>query len=429
MKIACIGTGFVGVVTSAVFASFGHEVVGLDIDQEKIAALSQGEVPFFEPGLKELLDETLASKQLSFTTSYQKAVEDAEIIMIMVGTPSAPDGQADLKYVFKSSEMLAPYLQAGAIVVLKSTVPPGSNQKLKEIIAGKSSVEFTVASVPEFLKEGSAVKDTLHPARVLIGAEDKTTIEKLTQLHQPLTDNILVMKPESAQMAKYASNTYLATRITFINQIADLCQKNGADVQEVIEGMGQDPRIGEHYWYPGFGYGGSCFPKDVSELAAYSRAVGEANNLMNKVHELNQERIPRLMDEFSQKIGGWSGKSVAVLGLAFKPNTDDTRRAPSRQIIPYLVEAGAKVKGYDPRATLPDIAAKTDQYQQLPTIEAATNGADVIMVIVEWPQITSFDYSQVKASEKTQTFIDGRNQFSPEKIKKWGYQYLGIGRA
>ncbi len=429
MKIACIGTGFVGVVTSAVFASFGHEVIGLDIDQDKIDALSAGEVPFFEPGLKELLDETLESQRLSFTTSYQEAIESAEVIMVMVGTPSAADGQADLKYVIKSSEMLAPNLDDGAIVVIKSTVPPGTNLKIREVISSKTEVNFTVASVPEFLKEGSAVKDTLHPARVLIGANDKATIEKLTLLHQPLTDNILVMKPESAQMAKYASNTYLATRITFINQIADLCQKNGADIEEVISGMGQDPRIGQHYWYPGFGYGGSCFPKDVSELAAYSRAVGEANNLMNKVHELNQERVPRLLAQFGNKIGGWGGKKVAVLGLSFKPNTDDTRQAPSLQIIPQLIEAGAEVRSYDPRASLPKLEEKTDQYQQLTSIEAATKKADIIMAVVEWPQITSFDYSQIKDPDLDQVFIDGRNQFSAEQIEKWGFKYLGIGRT
>lgn len=429
MKIACIGTGFVGVVTSAAFASFGHQVVGLDIDQEKIDHLSQGEVPFFEPGLKELLEEALAAENLSFSTSYQEAITEAEVIFIMVGTPSAADGQADLKYVFKSGESLAPYLSENAIVILKSTVPPGTNQELKKIIQDKTEANFTIASVPEFLKEGSAVKDTLHPSRVLIGANDETTIKKLKKLHQPLTDNILTMKSESAQMAKYSSNTYLATRITFINQIANLCEKNGADIEEVIAGMGQDPRIGEHYWYPGFGYGGSCFPKDVSELAAYSRAVGEASNLMNKVHQLNLERIPQLMTKYGNQVSGWQDKTVAVLGLAFKPNTDDTREAPSRSIIPYLVEHGAVVKGYDPKASLAQLENELTNFSQSETIEAATQDTDIIMAVIEWPQIVSFDYSSTRNENKKQTFIDGRNQFDPEQIKNWGYQYLGIGRT
>lgn len=426
MKIACIGTGFVGVVTSAVLASFGHEVIGLDIDQAKINSLSQGQVPFFEPGLKELLEENLANNNLSFTTSYQNAITEAEVIFIIVGTPSADDGQADLKYVFAAAKSLAEDLSPGAIVVLKSTVPPGTNQKLKEVISQKTDITFSTASVPEFLREGSAVKDALHPSRILIGTNDEKAAKKLKQLHQPLTDNILLMKPESAQMAKYAANTYLATRITFINQIANLCEKNGADIEEVTAGMGQDPRIGEHYWYPGFGYGGSCFPKDVSELAAYSRAVGEATNLMNKVHQLNQGRIPRLMKNYGQAVGGWQDQKVAVLGLSFKPNTDDTRRAPSQKIIPYLVERGAEVKAYDPRAKL---KLELENYQQVKTIENAAHEADVIMAIVEWPQITSFDFSQLKAKNKDQFFIDGRNQFQPTQIKDWGFKYLGIGRT
>lgn len=425
MKIACIGTGFVGVVTSVVFASFGHEVAGLDIDQKKIDSLSRGEVPFFEPGLKKLLKNTLAKGHLLFTTSYQKAITDAEIIFIMVGTPSAPDGQADLKYVFSTAKSLAPYLKNGAIVVIKSTVPPGTNKKIEQIIKGKTDINFTTASVPEFLREGTAVEDTLHPARTIIGATDKKTTDKLSQLHRPLTSNIIIMKPESAQMTKYASNTYLATRITFINQIADLCEKNGADVQEVVTGMGQDPRIGEHYWYPGFGYGGSCFPKDVSELAAYSRAVGESNNLMNKVHELNQTRISYLMSKFGQKVGGWQGKQVAILGLSFKPNTDDTREAPGLSVVSYLLEQKTKVMGYDPRAVWPQ---KNAGFSQQRNIEAAVIDADVIIVLVEWPEIISFDFSKTKTI-KPQFFIDGRSQFDPATIKSWGYTYLGIGRG
>lgn len=425
MKIACIGTGFVGVVTSAVFASFGHEVIGLDIDQKKVDSLSNGEVPFFEPGLKELLIETLKEGHLTFTTSYKEAITDAEIILIMVGTPSAADGQADLKYVFATAESMAPYLAQDAILVLKSTVPPGTNIKIEKIIKEKTKINFTTASVPEFLREGTAVEDTLHPSRVVIGTNDDKTAQKLTQLHKPLTDNVIVMKPESAQMTKYASNTYLATRITFINQIADLCEKNGADVLEVATGIGQDPRIGEHYWYPGFGYGGSCFPKDVSELAAYSRAVGEFSNLMNKVHDLNKGRIPYLMEKFGEKVGGWENKQVAILGLSFKPNTDDTREAPSCEIISFLQKRNAKISGFDPKAKW--VGTETS-FSQKDSIEAAVENADVIISVIEWPEIVAFDFSKTKNSKK-QFFIDGRNQFDPQLVKDWGYIYLGIGRG
>ena len=424
MKIACIGTGFVGVVTSTVFASHGHEVVGLDIEKNKVESLSKGEVPFFEPGLSELLKKTLADGHLTFTTSYENAIADAEIIFIMVGTPSAADGQADLKYVFASAESMAPYLKEDAIVVVKSTVPPGTSKKVEEIIKQKTEIPFTTASVPEFLREGTAVEDTLHPSRVVIGATDKKAIEKLTQLHRPLSDKIIIMKPESAQMSKYAANTYLATRITFINQIADLCEKNGADVQEVIAGIGEDSRIGDHYWYPGFGYGGSCFPKDVSELAAYSRAVGESNNLMNKVHELNSARTPYLMKKLEEKVGGWKDKQVAVLGLAFKPNTDDTRQAPSIAIIEYLQQSGANIFGFDPKAKW---TGKKDNFSQKESLEETLIDADVVIAVIEWPEIISFDFSKTKLNKK-QFFIDGRNQFDPTIIKNWNYTYLGIGR-
>jgi len=424
MKIACIGTGFVGVVTSAVFASHGHEVVGLDIDENKVKSLSKGEVPFFEPGLSELLKKTLADGHLTFTTSYENAITNAEVIFIMVGTPSAADGQADLKYVFATAESMAPYLKKDAIVVIKSTVPPGTSQKVTDIIKQKTKVSFTTASVPEFLREGTAVEDTLHPSRIVIGTTDKKAIKKLTQLHRPLSDKIIVMKPESAQMSKYAANTYLATRITFINQIADLCEKNGADVQEVIMGIGEDSRIGGHYWYPGFGYGGSCFPKDVSELAAYSRAVGESNNLMNKVHDLNLARTPYLMKKLAEKVGGWKNKQVAVLGLSFKPNTDDTREAPSISIIKYLQQNGANIFGFDPRAKW---SGEKVNFSQKESLEETLANADVIIAVIEWPEIISFDFSKTKLNKK-QFFIDGRNQFDPTIIKSWNYIYLGIGR-
>lgn len=431
MNITLIGTGFVGVVTAAVYASFGHTVIGLDIDEKKISSLKKSKVPFFEPGLEELLTQQQKNGNLTFTTDYKTAIQDADVIMVAVGTPSAPDGQADLRFVFASVESLAPHLKKDAIVVIKSTVPPGTLKKVEEIIRNHTSISFHTASVPEFLKEGSAVYDTLHPDRIIIGATHKKVFETLQELHKPLEAPVITVKPESAQMAKYAANAYLATRITFINQIADVCEKNGADIEEVVNAIGPDKRIGTHYWYPGFGYGGSCFPKDVKELAAYSRSVGESDNLFNKINELNEDRIPKLLQAFEKDLGSWEGKTIAVLGLSFKPNTDDMREAPSLKVISILLSKGASVRSYDPMASWKkflQLEKMEPHHTQYETIEEAVDGVDALFALVEWPQIVHFDFSHTKA-EKKQWFIDARNQFSPKVLKDAGYEYAGLGRS
>jgi len=429
MKIACIGTGFVGVVTAAVFAKLGHEVTAIDIDPAKVASLKKGQVPFYEPQLQELIVETQEKGHLAFTTDYATGITHAEIIFIMVGTPSAADGQADLKYVFSACESLAPHLSEGAIVVIKSTVPPGTNRKAHELIASLSKAKFELASIPEFLKEGSAVADTLHPDRVVIGCENPLAIKKLSSLHQPLTDNLIVMKPESAQMAKYAANVYLAMRITFANQIADLCEKNGADIEEVIKGIGADRRIGTHYWYPGLGYGGSCFPKDVKEIAAYARSVGETESIFIAVDEQNEARIPRLLKHYDALVGGFSGKKVAVLGLSFKPNTNDTRVAPALLVIPWLIKQGAQVAATDPQAIaaakplLPaEVEYLTDPYQ-------AAAGAHAVILLVEWEEYLQLDFSKLSTvMQDPKYFFDTRNQYVPEEIVSAGLKYKGVGR-
>lgn len=433
MTITVIGTGFVGVVSSAVLASFGNQVYGLDILEDKIAKLQKAEIPFYEPGLEELVKAELAKGSLHFTTAYQEAIPSSDLVILAVGTPSAPDGQADLKYVFAAAESLAPFLKENAIVAIKSTVPPGTNRKLEDVIRAKTSVKFFTASLPEFLKEGSAVQDTLHPDRVLIGATELFVIDTLKTLHKPLFAPFLVMKPESAQMAKYAANAYLATRITFINQIANLCEVNGANVLEVIEGIGHDKRIGKHYWYPGLSFGGSCFPKDVKELAAYSKAINQNGNLMVKVSELNEERPSKLMDSYGAKIGGWEGKHVAVLGLSFKPNTDDMREAPSTKVVPYLITKGAHVKAYDP------MAVKTAQswypdwnIEYKISIQEALKDTDVIMALVEWPEIISLDPAGIAKLVKAGAwFLDIRDQYANRRseLEKLGLHYLGVGIA
>lgn len=430
MQITVIGTGFVGVVSAAVYASFGNTVYGLDIDEQKVAALRASSVPFYEPGLEDLLRQQQTTGNLFFTTDYAAAVPESDVIIIAVGTPSAPDGGADLKFVLAAARSAAQHLKPNAIVVVKSTVPPGTLAIVSQAIAAETDTPFQMASVPEFLREGSAVADTLHPDRVVLGVESPEVAEVLQQLHAPLQAPIVVTKPESAQMAKYAANAYLALRITFINQIADLCEKNGADVEEIIKAIGYDKRIGSHYWYPGLGYGGSCFPKDVKELAHYSESVGEQDNLFVKINELNTTRIPRLMAEFGAAVGGWQGKQVAVLGLAFKPNTDDMREAPSLAVIPALLAAGATVRAHDPKAlsVAKTVLPEHERLNLTESIATACTAADCIMLLVEWPVYSEHDYSPYKHAG-SQWFIDTRNQLDPQQVTAWGYSYRGVGRG
>lgn len=428
MTIAVIGTGFVGVVSSAVYASLGHTVIGLDVDDKKIALLKQFKVPFFEPQLEELLEKQQAAGNLSFTSSYQEAISDADLILICVGTPSSADGQADLKYVKSAAESLAQHLKENAVVAIKSTVPPGTLDTVESIIQENSQVAFHTASLPEFLREGSAVHDTLNPDRIVIGTTTEHARKLLTSLHQPFNAPLIHVKPNSAQMGKYSANAYLATRITFINQIADLCEKNGADIDEVIAIIGKDKRIGDHYWYPGFGYGGSCFPKDVNELAAYSRSIGEQDNLLVKMTEINSARIPKLLKKYESTIGTWKDKKIALLGLSFKPNTNDIREAPSTKVIPVLLEAGAHIIGFDPEAIeVTQEVYSGSQIEYVSSIDAAVKDADIIMALVEWKQIVSFDFATSK-SDKEQWFIDARNQFNKTELESAGYHYIGVGK-
>lgn len=436
MQLAVVGTGFVGVVTAAVFAKLGHTVIGLDIDAAKVATLNQGKVPFFEPGLAELLQAGLAAGKVRFTTSYEETIKQAQVIVIAVGTPSSPEGKADTRYVYSAIDSLSPLLAPEAVVVVKSTVPPGILPSIRQRIAKKTNVAFHLASMPEFLREGSAVADTLKPDRIIIGAEDEQTIQLLTTLHQPFGVPIIVTSPESAQLGKYAANSYLALRIGFINQVADLCEKTGADVQEVVAIIGADRRIGDHYWYPGLGYGGSCYPKDVRELAYASRELGLGETLFVKLNELNQDRPKQIFDRWTEAVGGWLGKKVAVLGLSFKPHTNDMREAPSLWLIPELLAAGAVVQAYDPKATAEaqSVLKTSVGLSYHPTIDQAVSQADVVVVLVEWDEIVQHDFGGARDVKKIgasseRWFIDARNQFDPERVRGWGFRYLSIGRA
>lgn len=429
MKVALIGTGFVGVTAAVVYASFGNQVIGLDIDEKKIAKLNKGKVPFYEPKLTELLQAGLESGHLHFTTSYQEAISDADVVIVAVGTPSAPDGAIDLSYIAASVTQAAPFLKDGAVLAIKSTVLPGTLAQVKTIVNNLTDKKIHFAALPEFLKEGTAVDDTLYPDRIVIGTENQTAFKILEELHQPFKAPILSVKPESAQLAKYASNNYLALRIVYANALAEICEHTEADISEVIEAMGYEKRIGNHYWYPGLGYGGSCFPKDVKALAHFCQDNHLPGNLFATINDLNNSRPQQVLDRLSRVMGGFAGKKIAILGLSFKPNTDDQREAPALAVIPRFLEEGAHVVAYDPMVEriANDKLADHKNYSQAADIPAATKDADLIIALIEWPQIVGFDFAKVK-SEKPQFFFDARGQFEMKKIQDLGFIYLGIGQ-
>lgn len=429
MNIAVIGTGFVGVVSAAVYASFGNKVFGIDIDAKKIETLKNSTVPFYEPDLEKLLKEQQATGNLFFTTDYSEVIPQVDIIIIAVGTPSNNDGQVNLDYVYAACKSLAPYLKENTIVILKSTVPPGTSRSVNDVIKENTSTPFFIASVPEFLKEGTAVHDTLNPDRIVIGTNNDEVFKKIAELHKPLHAPILHVSVESAQMAKYTANAYLATRITFINEISDLCETNNANIDEVISAIGYDKRIGSHYWYPGLGYGGSCFPKDVKELAAYSRSVGLDNNLFNNLNRINTDRIPRILSAFEKEVGGFENKKVAVLGLAFKPNTDDMREAPSLKVIPYLLDKGSHVTAYDPKAkeTAQSILPASGKLTYTDTVNDAIADTDIIIALIEWTEIITFPFTE-HAHKPGIWFFDVRNQLDKTSLENAGFLYKGIGK-
>ena len=430
MKVVVVGTGFVGVTSSVVYASFGNQVVGLDRSEEKVAALSQGQVPFYEPKLTEMLRTGLDSGHLSFTTDYQQAITGADVVIIAVGTPSQADGSINLDYITSSVTSAAPYLADGVVLAIKSTVLPGTLAHVKSIVQAATQAQVHYASLPEFLKEGTAVDDTLYPDRIVIGVEDDHAYQVLQRLHAPLKAPMLRVLPESAQLAKYASNDYLALRIVYANLLADICAHSGADIDEVIKIMGYEQRIGDHYWYPGLGYGGSCFPKDVKALAAYCHDFFTSDqNLFAFINGLNTKRPTAVIEGLAGKINGFAGKQVAVLGLSFKPNTDDQREAPALSVIPTLLQQDAQVVSYDPMVVqiADDSISANPAYRQVETINQAVEEADVIIALVEWPQIVGFDFTKTKL-DKPQVFFDARNQFDAKTLTAAGYQYIGIGR-
>ena len=433
MKIAMIGTGYVGLVSGACFAEFGPNVVCVDLDASKVERLRRGEIPIFEPGLDDLVAKGLKSGRLSFTTDLAAAVADADAVFIAVGTPSRRgDGHADLRYVEAAVADVARAMTAYTVVVTKSTVPVGTGRRVAEIIkATNPAADFDVASNPEFLREGSAIGDFMRPDRVVIGAETERAREVMQALYRPLylmETPVVMTTLETAELTKYAANAFLATKITFINEIADLCEKVGANVQDVARGMGLDGRIGKKFLHAGPGYGGSCFPKDTIALVRTAQEYGSPARLVETVVQVNDTRKGAMASRVMQACGGSvRGKVVAVLGVAFKPNTDDMREAPSLAIVPALQDAGASIRAYDPAAMheaqslLPDVQWCSDAYD-------AAKGADVLVLITEWNEFRALDFEQLGALMRTRVLVDLRNVYRPDDVRAAGFHYSSIGR-
>lgn len=429
-QICVVGVGYVGLVTAACFADLGNRVAALDVNEERVANLKKGVMPIYEPGLDELVKRNMKAGRISFTTSYKEAMKGAEYVFIAVGTPSGSDGSADLQYVAAAAKSIAENMTGPVIIINKSTVPIGTGDWVADIVKGAlpKPIEFSVVSCPEFLREGSAIGDFMNPHRTVIGSLDKDAANKVAQLHLPLRAPIVITDLRTAEMIKYASNAFLATKISFINELADLCERVGADVKEVAAGMGYDARIGRHFLDAGLGWGGSCFPKDVEALAFMAKENGLEPKILNSVMDVNYDRRKEAVKAVEKMVGGsLKGRTIGLLGLAFKPNTDDMRDAPSIDIAEALIEAGAKVRAYDPvamqvaRPILPAVDMFEEPY-------GLAKDCDALMVVTEWNEFKQLDLDKVKSLLKSPVIYDGRNIYEPARMKEMGFTYRAVGR-
>jgi UDPglucose 6-dehydrogenase len=437
VNLLIVGTGYVGLVTGACFAEMGHHVMCLDIDQKKIENLLKGELPFYEPGLEELVKRNIQAGRLFFTTDYKTGVEFALVCFIAVPTPSDEDGSCDLSYVLTAADQIAKHIDSYKIIVNKSTVPVGSSQKVKESVKAVMSSQgkdypFDVVSNPEFLKEGSAVSDCMKPDRIILGVDNPKSASLMKEIYSAFTlnhDRILIMDPISAEMTKYAANAMLANRISFMNELAGLCERLGANINEVRVGIGSDTRIGYQFLYAGIGYGGSCFPKDIRALRAMAKEVNYETPLLEAVNTINERQKKWLAEKMRRHFGDVSGKTIAIWGLAFKPNTDDMREAPSVDLIKELLASGARLRLFDPAATTkaqqslpshPDIHWCRDEYE-------AAHQADAIALVTEWKQFRFVDFTRVLETMMGKAFFDGRNQYKIQEMRSKGFEYFGVG--
>lgn len=433
MKIAVIGTGYVGLVTAAGLAEFGHEVIGADKVAEKIRRISEGEVPIFEPGLDKLLQANLKRGNLRFSHDLSGTIQASEVIFVCVGTPPQDDGSADMSQIEEVSRMIAENLNGYKVVVEKSTVPVKTSLWIKRTISlyKKSEMSFDVASNPEFLREGSAVGDFLHPDRIIIGVETERARESLVRIYDKAKDRLLVTNIDTAELIKHASNSFLALKISYINLIANLCEKTDADVEQVAQGMGLDPRIGGLFLRAGLGYGGSCFPKDIKALTKIGQDLGVTMDLLREADRINSDRIRVYMEKVKKALWILKDKTIAVLGLSFKPETDDIREAPSIRVISELLGEGAIVRLYDPEAAanmktiFPEDSARVTYCR---TPYEAAEGANALLLITEWPEFVKLDWDKVRRSMSNPIVVDGRNMFEPEAIRRHGFEYYSVGR-
>lgn len=432
MHIAVIGSGYVGLVTGACFAEFGVDVTCVDVDQEKIERLLDGVMPIYEPGLEHLVAKNTQAGRLRFTTDVRQAVEQALVIFLAVGTPPKPDGSPDLSFVEAAASSIADYMNGYKVVVTKSTVPIGTGERIRKLIAErkKTKANFGVVSNPEFLREGAAINDFMRPDRVVIGSRDEEAVAIMRDLYRPLyliEAPFVITSLEAAELTKYAANAFLATKISFINEIANLCDKIGCDVHDVARAIGMDKRIGSKFLHPGPGFGGSCFPKDTRALASVAQQYECASLIVDAVIEVNQRQGQQVYTKIRKLVGELKGKTVAVLGLAFKPETDDMREAPAIGIIQSMIRDGAKVRAYDPVAmneakkVLSDIEYADDEY-------AAVTGADALVFVTEWNQFRALDLSRIRDLMTTPKVADLRNIYDPDDLRELGFEYVGVGR-
>lgn len=429
-QICVVGVGYVGIVSAACFADLGNRVIALDISEEKISGLKRGEMPIYESGLKELIERNVKAGRLTFTTSYPEGLRGSDFVFIAVGTPSGVDGEADLRYVASAAQSIAENMTDPLIVVNKSTVPVGTGDWVAEIVKRHQpdSIPFSVVSCPEFLREGSAISDFMQPHRTVLGSLDLEAADKVAQLHLPLRSPIVITDLRTAEMIKYASNAFLATKISFINEIANICEELGADVKEVAVGMGYDQRIGPQFLDAGLGYGGSCFPKDVKALSYMAAEKGRHPQLLHAVMEINDHRRTRAINQVQEMVGDLSGKVVGLLGLSFKPNTDDMRDAPAVTLADSLLAKGAVVRAYDPVAMkvadplLPSVEMFDDPYSM-------AEGCHALMVVTDWNEFKQLDLKRVKDLMVEPVMFDGRNIYDPEFMTGLGFKYRGVGRG
>ena len=432
MNICIVGTGYVGLVTGACLAEFGMNLVCVDNDLPKIALLQKGEVSIYEPGLDDLVRKNMKEERLRFSADLKEAVSSSLVIFIAVGTPPREDGSADLSAVESVAQEIAHAMDGYKVVVVKSTVPVGTSRRLKELIESHQSrpVRFDMVSNPEFLREGSAVQDFMRPDRVAIGAESEQSVAIMKDIYSPLyliETPFVITSLETAEMIKYATNAFLATKVTFINEVANLCERVGADVHHVARAMGLDGRIGRKFLHPGPGYGGSCFPKDTRALSRLAAEKGYPFKTLNAVIEVNDEQKQRMVQKIEERVGALKGKTIGVLGLAFKPNTNDIRESSAITIVQTLLKKGARVRAYDPaameeaRAVLPGVEFGRDAYD-------TARGCDALVLATEWNQFRRLDLQQIKGLLKTPTFIDLRNVYEPDQMKRLGFNYCGVGR-